>query len=158
MARRRPSGLAYRRRETDAQRFVRFVDMTAGPDGCWPWLGSVKETGYGNFALHAANRTTIVRAHRFAYELWRGPIPAGLDLDHLCRSRACVNPSHLEPVTRRENLHRSPITNAGKRCCPMCGGPYTIRRSGYRYCRACARTSDRARYHRTKGRRSCAES
>jgi len=65
---------------------------------CWPWTGRVNRNGYGYFG-----RTT---AHRVAWEIARGPIPAGHDIDHICRNRACVRPSHLEPVTRSENIRR----------------------------------------------------
>ncbi len=69
--------------------------------GCWLWAGFIHpKNGYGSYRMNG--RTC--GAHRASYELHVGPIPDGYDLDHLCRVRSCVNPSHLEPVTRRENL------------------------------------------------------
>lgn len=82
----------------------RLVDTTAGPDACWPWLGALAH-GYGSMR-GADGRTT--GAHRVIYQSMRGPIPDGLELDHLCRNRSCVNPAHLEPVTRIENARRIP--------------------------------------------------
>jgi hypothetical protein len=70
--------------------------------GCWIWTAAKDPTGYGRI-WHTG---TMKYAHRVAYELLVGPILPGLDLDHLCRVRACVNPLHLEPVTHRENLMR----------------------------------------------------
>lgn len=67
-------------------------------NGCWIWKGYVAKHGYGYQGR--------VPAHRAVYIEHRGVIPPGLDLDHLCRVRACVNPDHLEPVTRAENLRR----------------------------------------------------
>src|SRR4051812_22635773 len=69
---------------------------------CWIWTKSKTWNGYGLAAFEGKTTT----AHRVLYQLIKGPIPAGLDLDHKCRNRLCVNPDHLEPVTRRENLHR----------------------------------------------------
>lgn len=86
-------------------RFWRLVDKT---DSCWLWLGAQNGKGYGRFTLSGRNGWKR-SAHRYAYELLVGPIAAGLDLDHLCRNRLCVNPEHLEPVTRRENLRRAGI-------------------------------------------------
>lgn len=80
-------------------RFWAKVDKT---DGCWLWSAARTADGYGNIKVDGKAR----RAHRLAYELSVGEIPAGLDLDHLCRNRSCVNPDHLEPVTRRENVLR----------------------------------------------------
>src|SRR5258708_34607854 len=70
--------------------------------GCWIWIAALSSAGYGNMW----NGKNNVVAHRFAYETYRGLIPEGLDADHLCRTPCCVNPDHIEPVTRRENLKR----------------------------------------------------
>lgn len=71
--------------------------------GCWLWIGSDDgQCGYGRFTLRGQNAS----AHRAAYEIFVGPIPDGLTIDHLCRTRACVNPAHLEPVPHIENLRR----------------------------------------------------
>jgi len=73
--------------------------------GCWLWTAALDRGGYG--VIGRGGRTGGgARAHRVLYALHRGPIPVGLDLDHLCRTRCCVNPWHLEPVTRRENILR----------------------------------------------------
>lgn len=75
-----------------------------GPNGCWLWTASIKAEGYGQ-VRRPDGRTGY--AHRVVYELLVGPIPEGLELDHLCRVRACVNPEHLEPVTHEENVRRA---------------------------------------------------
>lgn len=82
-------------------RFFPYIRFT--PDGCWLWTGSTNGVGYGDFRARGKNHYYV---HRWAYEEWAGPIPKGMDLDHLCRNRSCCNPAHLEPVTRRENLER----------------------------------------------------
>lgn len=69
---------------------------------CWVWVAGGWKRGYGCF--YHDNRMT--RAHCFAYELLVGPVPDGLELDHLCRNKGCVNPTHLEPVTHDENIKR----------------------------------------------------
>lgn len=69
---------------------------------CWLWAAGLNRDGYGRFGVSG----TKLGAHRVAYELLRGPIPDGLELDHLCRAPCCVNPDHLEPVTHRENCRR----------------------------------------------------
>lgn len=88
------------------------IDEKISPEpnsGCWLWMGSVGSHGYGQIGKIPELATTVV--HKLLYEKKFGPVPKGLELDHLCRIRSCVNPDHLEPVTRRENLRRgiSPI-------------------------------------------------
>lgn len=145
--------------------------LTAGPRApdctgdCWSWRAAhFKKTGYAMFSVRGQDgiwRPTV--AHRVAYELYRAEIPAGLDLDHLCLNRGCVNPWHLEPVTRAVNLARSRRSggSAGRkpgsvnvtvrdRC--EAGHEYTPEntyrkpsRPNKRICRACNRIRDNAR-------------
>lgn len=93
---------------TTEQRFWSYVDTTAGVLGCWPWLGALA-SGYGSLSVRGTSR----QAHRVGYELMVGPVPEGLQLDHLCRNRACCNPAHLEPVTLRENVRRGAAVRTG---------------------------------------------
>lgn len=88
-----------------ARRFWSKV-VKEGSHGCWRWQGRLNHAGYGRFTVGGRRDARWVMAHRFAYELLIGPIPEGLELDHLCRQRDCVNPGHMEPVTREENSRR----------------------------------------------------
>jgi len=85
--------------EREMLRFWSHVDAAGD---CWVWTGSKDRAGYGR----TWRSTAPFPAHRVAYELLVGPIPAGLVIDHLCRNPACVNPDHLEPVTHRVNILR----------------------------------------------------
>jgi len=77
--------------------------VEAHPGGCWIWVAA-RDNGSGYGRLTHNGRLQL--AHRLAYEAWVGPIPAGLEIDHLCRVKGCVKPSHLEPVTHAENTRR----------------------------------------------------
>lgn len=74
-----------------------------GPGGCWLWTGPLQPKGYARVMQTGG---AAIMVHRFVYELLVGPVPDGLQLDHLCRVRHCCNPAHLEPVTNAENQHR----------------------------------------------------
>lgn len=76
---------------------------TVAESGCWLWNRKVRSDGYG---VKSVDHRGEVRAHRWVYERQVGPIPDGLELDHLCGTRSCVNPAHLEPVTHTENMRR----------------------------------------------------
>lgn len=97
------------------------IDVTV--DGCWLWTGARLASGYGSMRWQGKARVV----HRVMYELEIGPIPGGLQIDHLCRVRPCCNPAHLEPVTHAENLRRGrgfAGLNAAKDRCPA-GHAYT---------------------------------
>jgi hypothetical protein len=121
----------------------RFIDrLLVMPSGCWEWMGSRNEQGYGRMKVGGR----YVSAHRIAYELFVGPIPDGLEPDHLCRNHACVNPSHLEPVTHRENVLRGASPSAQqarqthcKRGHPLSGTNLVVRCDGARICKTCRR-------------------
>ncbi len=133
------------RPENPTKRFWEKVDRR-GPDECWEWTASVKPNGYGQFSVVRDGKWLKSYAHRYSYELIVGPIPEGLQLDHLCRNKACVNPNHLEPVTNRENQIRGNGVgglNFRKTHCKH-GHEFTpentyIRPAGTRECRACMR-------------------
>lgn len=114
--------------------------INAAPVGCWKWSAYVTTEGYGQYSHDGR----LQQAHRVVYELLVGPIPAGLQLDHLCRVRSCVNPAHMEPVTNHENILRgeSGIKNAMKTQCPQ-KHPYNLANTrfhkGKRYCRVCSK-------------------
>lgn len=126
------------------ERFWTKVEKSDDQDGCWLWKASLDSKGYGQINI-AGKRTRLARAHRLAYEMVVGPIPDGLQLDHLCRNRACVNPRHLEPVTNRENALRS---ERARRTACIHGHPYTAentiwKANGRRTCRECDRMRKR---------------
>lgn len=109
-----PLGKSQRAKPTTDERFWQKVDR-GEPDECWKWTAAHMPQGYGTFAIsNTADTSTFIGAHRYAYQALVGPIPDGLTLDHLCRNPACVNPAHLEPVTREENNRRAAAWKAGQ--------------------------------------------
>jgi hypothetical protein len=113
--------------------------------GCWIWTGGMDHTGYGR-TKRLENRHRSIATHRLMYELLVGPIPEGLDLDHLCRVRACCNPAHMEAVTRQVNVlrgHTVTAANAKKTHCnhghPLEGENLRISKKGSRECAECCR-------------------
>lgn len=105
-----------------SERFAKnYIPVTES--GCWLWLGSLTKAGYGQLKTHAG-----YSAHRFSYAYYRGDIPPGCEIDHLCRVRCCVNPEHLEAVTTKTNVLRGigiTARNARKTACWR-GHPFTI--------------------------------
>jgi hypothetical protein len=131
----------------------RFWSRVQKSEGCWLWTGTILSTGYGQFTAGQAFRDM---AHRYSYKLAYGEIPDGLQIDHLCRVRRCVRPSHLEAVTLQENNRRSESysgRNARKTHCPR-GHALTadnlVPRRNSRECRICARDFRRARAARLR--------
>lgn len=123
--------------------------------GCWLWLGGLNDSGYGRMTI---GRNKNFRAHRWAYLFYVGSIPPGLELDHKCRVRSCVNPAHLEPVTHLINSRRG---QGGKyqtlrTHCPH-GHPYDSQNTkiidGKRKCLICMRGWQRLATKRYKLKR-----
>ena len=94
---------------------ARVAEKIDASGECWLWTGATNRHGYA----HVRYEGRVARAHRVVYQLLVGPIPAGRDLDHICRVRLCVNPEHLRPLTRAENMQNL-------------GGAYRTSKSGIR--------------------------
>ena len=124
---------------TPDQRFDRFIDKSGE---CWLWTGTkIPPSGYGTFSVNGSK----VIAHRYSYERWKGPIPEGLQVDHLCFNPPCVRPDHLEAVTPAVNTIRSTsrVTH-----CPRghaYSGTNLIQRGNARTCRTCTNERQRER-------------
>lgn len=133
--------------------------------GCWLWDGGLNNRGYGTLRPTGGKNIGV---HRLSYQLHVAPIPECMEIDHLCKVRCCVNPDHLEPVTRLENVRRSsagyyarsPENNVqkAKTHCPQ-GHPYSgdnlwTSKTGQRQCKTCHRVRERVRAaeRRAKGR------
>lgn len=123
---------------------ILLAQVLAVPGDCWEWGGSIDPHGYG--------RQGHRLAHRLVYERMVGPIPDGLDIDHLCRVRCCVNPKHLEPVTRQTNHLRGVNQSAVLHVAGVCLNGHDLNEHAYRrkttgnvvYCRVCRNDKRRA--------------
>ena len=135
------------------QKIYRHTEFV--PQGCWNWTRAKSAAGYG--VVRPAGSSKVVYTHRASFEFHRGPIPAGLDLDHLCRNRACCNPVHLEAVPHRVNMLRAPYSaadlNRNKTHCAQ-GHEYTPDNTDQtprqRRCKACRKAWAADRYLRRK--------
>lgn len=114
------------------------------PDGCVLWTGYLNENGYGQVG-RGPHGGGLILAHVASWQLTYGPVPDGLELDHLCCVRACIAPAHLEPVTHAENMRRAREHQLAARdgLCPN-GHVYdSVRPNGNRRCLTCARDENR---------------
>lgn len=153
----RAAARASRRRSLES-RFWSHVEKRSGRawngTECWEWRASCTPEGYGKFKVGGRD----AYAHRFSYELARGPIPARLTVDHLCRCRRCVNPDHLEAVTARVNILRGEnpaARNARKSHCRAGHeltpeNVHTPAGTHHRVCRLCERERGRERLARRR--------
>lgn len=127
---------------------ARFWAKIEKTDTCWLWSAGKESNGYGIMRIDNRNRSV----HRLSYELLVGEIPEGLVIDHLCRVRHCVNPDHLEAVTRQENTKRG-LPGQPHMFCNQ-GHPFTEENSAPqkngKFCRICRRAAERRRYWATK--------
>ena len=115
---------------TSVERFWQKVEPEPNT-GCWLWIGNANKLGYGRFEK--------APAHRFLWELQHGPVPAGLELDHLCCTPSCVNPNHLEAVPHRENSRRALLRTHCARGHELRDDTVYVRPNGSRRCRECRR-------------------
>ncbi len=114
-------------------------------NGCWIWNGSFNNQEYSCFHIKRNGTWVKILAHRYSYELIRGPVPPGMELDHLCRDTRCINPDHLEAVTHQKNTERGEAgtykRTTSKTYC-IHGHQYSeentyINKHGFRSCKAC---------------------
>lgn len=152
---RRADSCVYNQRTMDNVFWTRVEKIETG---CWIWTGRTNPKGYG---VHNGKRQKLANgrlqsrfAHRIAYESVNGPVPVGFETDHLCRNRRCVNPDHLEAVTREENWRRGNCVssvNSRKTVCKRGhaldeANTYFYGPNETRHCRACTKIRN-AEYH-----------
>lgn len=125
---------------------------------CWEWIGATNKHGYGTF--HVSTHVGVRAAHRVVYETLVGSVSDDLDMDHLCRNPNCVNPDHLEPVSRSVNILRGlkgfALTGKCRRGHPVTPENIYTSPSGTRVCRECRKERDRKRHERDKEKRNAA--
>jgi len=122
--------------------------------GCWNFTGAWMAGGYGGIGI-ATSKTAL--AHRVSYQLFVGPIPEDHDLHHKCENKRCINPDHLEPLTRLAHQIKTPTTSRNRTHCPK-GHPlsgknlvaYDLRTKNIRKCRECRRAIMKAYYQSSK--------
>ena len=145
-----------------------------GPDECWPFVGQIIPAGYGLVSMPAGSG--YLRAHRLAWESVNGPIPDGIDIDHMCHNvdpncaggdsclhRRCCNPAHLDATTRRINTLRGKTLASRKAAQTHCVNGhelvgvnlYVHRQRGTRMCRTCM--VETARLRRLNGNGQCSD-
>lgn len=139
---------------TAEQRFFAKVEGSPGYEDCWIWVGASNKIGYGLFYGGGGRGGLHMGSHRWSWEFFNGPIPDGLQLDHLCQNKRCVNPWHLEPVTAAVNnsrkLHPWSDGTCTKGLHPMTEEMIYVFGNGSRTCRGCKNESWNARYHARK--------
>lgn len=115
--------------------------------GCWVWTGAANSRGYSSVSIAGK----VLLGHRVSYEAHKGPIPDGLTIDHLCLVKLCINPDHLEAITRTENnARRLALMTHCKRNHPL-SGDNLLTHKRQRVCRECSQLGQRDRYAREKG-------
>jgi hypothetical protein len=123
-------------------------------NGCWEWNGTKTPRGYGNITVGSWTDGTrrVRKVHAVAYETWIGPVPDGMELDHICRNTSCFNPEHLEPVAHRVNIRRAFPMGGTFKCGHIRseGNVRHERSTGYVRCLQCTRDQERARNARRK--------
>lgn len=121
-----------------------WVKVSIQQNGCWLWTAGKFSNGYGLFALGTKPRKNAL-AHRYAYQQLIGEVPEGKDLDHLCRVRHCVNPAHLEAVSRSENLRRGKKRQLKTHCKRghLLGNDNVYINNNHRHCKECKRVNKR---------------
>lgn len=137
--------------------FRLFINSEPQASGCWQWTKALGKRGYADIhvgrSVSGACTHFKKKAHRVMYEFWYGPVPANLDMDHLCRNKGCINPNHLEPVPRSVNAKRglgpamAATRNLARTHCknghPFAGENLKLREGRYRRCAECCRIAAR---------------
>lgn len=137
------------------ENIIKYVEPDTIGDGCWIWSRGKSRKGYGELTRRSNGKNKKMQAHRLSYEAFIGVVPADMTIDHLCLNKLCVNPFHLEIVTREENTRRAWDVRNGST--DRCGNGHLWKdnlvyygNSKYRSCRTCTNTRNMERYYKRK--------